>query len=195
MSETVQVAAFSHLPLPLVLGREVQATSSAGVRQVDQSRRRWARLGRGSSWPTAPGRTPGPRRWPRPGAMGPPVCGPVRFQPRPVVTAPGIKKSAPQRPVDSAGQTGVSRLLPPKARDPRSGRIIIATQGPNGPADSQSGSDAVRYMSVHSRKRPDCHGRSGTPSGPKHQHARPRKRRPRAVFAGSGRCWVRTNVG
>jgi hypothetical protein len=55
--------------------------------------------------------------------------------------------------------------------------------------------DAVRYMSVHSRKQPDSLGRSGTPTGPKQQPATPGKPSSQAVFAGSGRCWVRTNVG
>jgi hypothetical protein len=67
--------------------------------------------------------------------------------------------------------------------------------GQEGSAGRLSGLDAVRYMSVHSWKQPDLHGHSGTSSGQKHQPATPRKPRPRAISAGSGRCWVRTNVG
>ena len=55
--------------------------------------------------------------------------------------------------------------------------------------------DAVRYMSVHSWKQPDSHGRSGTPQRQKQQPARPGIPSSRAVSAGSGRCWVRTSVG
>src|SRR5450755_4532369 len=55
--------------------------------------------------------------------------------------------------------------------------------------------DAVRYMSVHSWTQRDSHGLSGTSSGPKQQPARPGKSSSRAISAGSGRCWVRTNVG
>jgi hypothetical protein len=55
--------------------------------------------------------------------------------------------------------------------------------------------DAVRYMSVHSRKQPDSQGHDGTPSREKQQPARPGKPWSWAVSAGSGRCWVRTNVG
>ena len=55
--------------------------------------------------------------------------------------------------------------------------------------------DAVRYMSVHSWKQPDSHGHSGTSPGQKQQPARPGKPSSRAISAGGGRCWVRTNVG
>jgi hypothetical protein len=55
--------------------------------------------------------------------------------------------------------------------------------------------DAVRYMSVHSWKQPDSHGHSGTSQPRKQQPARPGIPSSRAVSAGSGRCWVRTNVG
>ena len=55
--------------------------------------------------------------------------------------------------------------------------------------------DAVRYMSVHSRKHPDSHGRNGTSQPRKQQPARRGIPSSRAVSAGSGRCWVRTNVG
>ena len=55
--------------------------------------------------------------------------------------------------------------------------------------------DPVRYMSVHSRKQPDSHGHSGTSQPQKQQPARPGIPSSRAVSAGSGRCWVRTNVG
>jgi hypothetical protein len=55
--------------------------------------------------------------------------------------------------------------------------------------------DAVRYMSVHSWKQPDSHGRSGTPQRQKQQPASPGIPSSRAVSAGSGRCWVRTSVG
>jgi hypothetical protein len=55
--------------------------------------------------------------------------------------------------------------------------------------------DAVRYMSVHSWKQPDSHGHSGTSAGQKQQPASPGKSSSRAISAGSGRCWVRTNVG
>ena len=55
--------------------------------------------------------------------------------------------------------------------------------------------DAVRYMSVHSWKQPDSHGHSGTSQPQKQQPARPGIPSSRAVSAGSGRCWVRTNVG
>jgi hypothetical protein len=65
----------------------------------------------------------------------------------------------------------------------------------NGRNQMTSGPDAVRYMSVHSWKQPDSHGHNGTSSSQKQQPARPGKPRPRAVSAGSGRCWVRTNVG
>jgi hypothetical protein len=41
----------------------------------------------------------------------------------------------------------------------------------------------------------DSLGRSGTTMGPKQQPATPGKPSSRAVFAGGGRCWVRTNVG
>jgi hypothetical protein len=55
--------------------------------------------------------------------------------------------------------------------------------------------DAVRYMSVDSRKQPDSRRRSGTTT------LRSTTARIRAYaqatgrFAGGGRCWVRTNVG
>jgi hypothetical protein len=55
--------------------------------------------------------------------------------------------------------------------------------------------DAVRYMSAHSWTQWDSHGLSGTSSGPKQQPARPGKSSSRAISAGGGRCWVRTNVG
>jgi hypothetical protein len=55
--------------------------------------------------------------------------------------------------------------------------------------------DPVRYMSVHNRKQPDSHGRSWTSPGQKEQPARPGNPSSRAIFAGGGRCWVRTNVG
>ena len=55
--------------------------------------------------------------------------------------------------------------------------------------------DAVRYMSVHSRKQPNSHGHSGTSQPRKQQPARPGIPSSRAVSAGSGRCWVRTSVG
>jgi hypothetical protein len=55
--------------------------------------------------------------------------------------------------------------------------------------------DAVRYMSVHSWKQPDSYGPSGTSQPRKQQPARPGIPSSRAVSAGSGRCWVRTNVG
>ena len=55
--------------------------------------------------------------------------------------------------------------------------------------------DAVRYMSVHSWKQPDSHGRSGTSPPQKQQPARRGIPSSRAVSAGSGRCWVRTSVG
>jgi hypothetical protein len=55
--------------------------------------------------------------------------------------------------------------------------------------------DAVRYMSVHSWKQPDSQGHSGTSQLRKQQPARPGIPSSRAVSAGSGRCWVRTNVG
>ncbi len=51
------------------------------------------------------------------------------------------------------------------------------------------------YMSVHSRKQADSDGHSGTSSGQKQQPARPGKPSSRAISAGGGRCWVRTNVG
>jgi hypothetical protein len=55
--------------------------------------------------------------------------------------------------------------------------------------------DAVRYMSVHSWKQPDSHRRSRTSQPEKQQPARRGIPSSRAVSAGSGRCWVRTNVG
>jgi hypothetical protein len=55
--------------------------------------------------------------------------------------------------------------------------------------------DAVRYMSVHSWKQPDSQGHSGTSQPRKQQPARPGIPSSRAVSAGSGRYWVRTNVG
>ena len=55
--------------------------------------------------------------------------------------------------------------------------------------------DAVRYMSVHSWTQWDSHGLSGTSPGQKQQPARPGKSSSRAISAGGGRCWVRTNVG
>jgi hypothetical protein len=55
--------------------------------------------------------------------------------------------------------------------------------------------DAVRYMSVHSWKQQDSYGRSGTSRRPKEQPARPGTCSSRGISAGSGRCWVRTNVG
>jgi hypothetical protein len=55
--------------------------------------------------------------------------------------------------------------------------------------------DAVRYMSVHSRKQPDSHGHSGTSQPQKQQPARRGIPSSRAVSAGGGRCWVRTSVG
>ena len=90
---------------------------------------------------------------------------------------------------------GVTNDLPAGWRVPSPGRITIATEEANGPVDRLSGPDAVRYMSVHSWKQPDSHGRSGTSRRPKEQPTRPRTRSLRAVSAGSGRCWVRTNVG
>jgi hypothetical protein len=55
--------------------------------------------------------------------------------------------------------------------------------------------DAVRYMSVHSRKQPDSHGHSGTSWPRRQQPARRGIPSSRAISAGGGRCWVRTNVG
>jgi len=47
-----------------------------------------------------------------------------------------------------------------------------ATGGTSGSADRWSIPDAVRYMSVHSRKQPDSHGHSGTSMGPRQPHVR-----------------------
>jgi len=55
--------------------------------------------------------------------------------------------------------------------------------------------DDFRYMSVRSWKQWDSHGLSGTSPGLKQSPARPGRPRSRAISAGSGRCWVRTNVG
>jgi hypothetical protein len=66
---------------------------------------------------------------------------------------------------------------------------------PNAPSGRSMIADAVRYMSVHSRKQPDSHGRSGTSQLQKQQPARRGIPSSRAVSAGSGRCWVRTSVG
>jgi hypothetical protein len=44
--------------------------------------------------------------------------------------------------------------------------------GTSGSADRWSIPDAVRYMSVHSRKQPDSHGHSGTSMGPRQPHVR-----------------------
>jgi hypothetical protein len=78
--------------------------------------------------------------------------------------------------------------------------LPAGTQHPDRPPDNgrnqmPSGPDAVRYMSVHSWKQPDSHGRSGTSSSQKQQPARQGKPSSQAIFAGGGRCWVRTNVG
>src|ERR1017187_3304467 len=74
---------------------------------------------------------------------------------------------------------------------------LLAPDAPTTPA-TRPGlmiADAVRYMSVHSWTQPDSHGLSGTSSGKKQQPARPGTPSSRAISAGSGRCWVRTNVG
>jgi hypothetical protein len=55
--------------------------------------------------------------------------------------------------------------------------------------------DAVRYMSVHSGTHRDlaAHRRTQRDNGKTARDAG--FPRPRAVCAGGGRCWVRTNVG
>ena len=113
-------------------------------------------------------------RGPRPGNH--------RWPPRPLASpSPGRRATATWRASGSANR--ILRLL-----------------GPSGPptATYPTGfmiADAVRYMSVHSWKQPDSHGHSGTSPGQKEQPARPGNPSSRAIFAGGGRCWVRTNVG
>ena len=85
----------------------------------------------------------------------------------------------------------------PKSRSKRFGEPSAPAAGPEW-ADHATGlmiADAVRYMSVHSWTQWDSHGLSGTSPGLAQQPARPGKSSSRAISAGGGRCWVRTNVG
>jgi len=61
-----------------------------------------------------------------------------------------------------------SRAGPPADGPPDNRR----NRGTSGAASRWSGPDAVRYMSVHSWKQPDSHGRSGTSWGRKQRPAR-----------------------
>jgi hypothetical protein len=86
---------------------------------------------------------------------------------------------------------------PSKSRSKRFGEPLPPLPHPER-SDHATGlmiGDAVRYMSVHSWTQWDSHGLSGTSSGQKRQPARPGKSSSRAISAGGGRCWVRTNVG
>ena len=65
----------------------------------------------------------------------------------------------------------------------------------SGSADRSFGPDAVRYMSVTIATH-DLQRHTMTHGGTRRKRpAGPRFRSERAVFAGGGRCWVRTNVG
>ena len=79
----------------------------------------------------------------------------------------------------------------------RSGGPLASSTGPqpSGPQPAFMIADAVRYMSVHSRKQPDSDGRSGYHRPESNSPRDPGKSSSRAIYAGSGRCWVRTNVG
>ena len=117
---------------------------------------------------------------------------------------------SPPRDPGPAGRRRARRRIPWAMREPervpsmiipRAGRRTDdplndrRNRGTRGSAGRRPGPDAVRHMSVHSWTQPDSHGLSGTSPGQKEQPARPGKPSSRAVYAGGGRCWVRTNVG
>jgi hypothetical protein len=128
--------------------------------------------------------------WPRPMAHRP-----TWFQPRMLFLRPRQRRGWPRVPVGHAwARTGGINDLPAgtghrhgslRDRFSKNYRFHVLLPGP----------DAVRYMSVHSWKQPDSNGHNGTSQRPKQRPASPGNPRPRAVFAGGGRCWVRTNVG
>jgi hypothetical protein len=182
-----------------VPAREVHARPVAGIRQVNQKSEETATvLGSGSiaasrCGPHQPGRhNLALARWLPPGAGRHYSC-------ELSVAMPGHPEGSATTPPQILGyawaRPGITNELPAGWRVPLPDRTTIATEGANGPVDRLSGPDAVRYMSVHSWKQPDSHGRSGTSRRPKEQPARPGTRSSRAISAGSGRCWVRTNVG
>jgi hypothetical protein len=102
-------------------------------------------------------------------------------------------QQAPGRHVrDNMATSPARTAMSPRTRDGIRDHRTRARTAPYAPVPAP---DAVRYMSVHSRKQPDSHRRSGTPSREKQRPASPGIPRPRAVSAGGGRCKVRTCVG
>jgi hypothetical protein len=70
------------------------------------------------------------------------------------------------------GQDEAIKDLPEACRPASSPLEDRRNRGTSGSADRWSIPDAVRYMSVHSRKQPDSHGHSGTSMGPRQPHVR-----------------------